>query len=107
MSLIYKFYRNAVNVFENHAFSQHPQTHHATSSLVDKKYKQHIVVHKRHTQLRKLDPQNAWYAALLCIHVTVWRHVKNLYILFFLLFAFCRGEDGQLSLRCMAMFVTI
>ena len=27
---------------------------------VDKKYKQYIVVLKRHTQLRKLDPQNAW-----------------------------------------------
>ena len=26
---------------------------------VDKKYEQHIVMHKRHTQLRKLDPQNA------------------------------------------------
>ena len=29
------------------------------------------------------------------------------YILFFLLFAFCRDEAGQLSLCCMAMFVNI
>ena len=63
-----------------------------------------MIVHLWSYPNKTFKAVSVWVGALVDQQINKYSSKGPMYLVLLLV---CRGEDGQLSLRCMAMFVTI